>query len=96
MFDAGDASFMYMHTSFSEETSVLLIEAVVIKRNGKIVEKGVSAGFACCYIFNAAEAGKNARPIQVPVQLGSPRMKDFVTDIEQKNRAGKTILTYQF
>lgn len=95
MFDATGDSFMYMHTSFIEETTTLLIEAVVQKKVGHKVETA-SAGFAFCNIFHISKDGSDAIPKQVMVQLGSPRMYGFITDIEQRNRVGKTMITYQF
>ena len=82
---------MFFHTSFTEASSSLLLEVVVVKQEGYQKERA-SAGFAVCNLFDFPKTAQ-----AVIVQQGSPRMFGAVdTDLTQANRIGKTMLTFEF
>lgn len=91
--ETNEEDFMFFHSSFVEPSSTLLIEIVIIKQDGPgghNIEKA-SAGFAVLNIFDFPQ-----QATAVLVQTGSPRMWGSVgTDLEQKNRAGKAVLTFE-
>ena len=94
LLESNEEDFLFFHTSFTEPSSSLLIECVITRHEGQGGHKveQASGGFAICTIFDFPQSAQ-----AVIVQSGSPRMYGSVsTDVEQRSRIGKTMLTYEF
>lgn len=68
MLETASEDFIYFHTSFTEPSSILLIELVVVKESNRQIEK-TSGGFAICNLFEFPATATAA-----VVQSGTPRM----------------------
>ena len=73
MFDSTIEDFIYFHTSFTETSSNLIVELVIVKHENHKIEK-VSGGFAVCSIFDFPQTAT-----AIIVQSGSPRMYGAVS-----------------
>ena len=85
---------MFLHTSFANPSSSLVVEIVVTKADGRDFHKveKASAGFAVLPIFEMSRTAQ-----AVDVQSGSPRMYGSVATGNSTNaRFGKTKLRYEF
>ena len=90
MYDSPDEDFVFFHSSFTQETSTLVIELVITRIQGHTVSHA-SGGYAICDVFKLPTA-----PQPVIVVKGTPRMIGAMSaQHDQKNRIGKTVLTFE-
>ena len=92
MLETAEAETIVFHTNYTEKTSVLVVELVVVREHN-FQKVCASAGYTTCQIFDFTPQAIK----QVGVQSGTPRQIGAIESekaMMQTNRVGKALLEF--